>query len=216
MGEFSVTRTHATWKPRVIDTPIPYYRCSCCGAILSGIDGNCEIDWKKNPNDEGAKLYAKERTKIFNPPYAQIDFKPECCGQPMEKLEAVPHIEIMDKIKLDYQIVGGMNNNALNVTWNIKNPACKPRWFTLKTFTGSMTKYVTPQKWPPIVFAFADEDAFAYCDKNPCVECTFRCKRGMEIYAYIETIGLVIMPLERMVPPGSGNTSFESIAPPIP
>ena len=61
------------------------------------------------------------------------------------------------------------------------------------------------------MFGFADEDAFAYCDKNPCVECTFRCKRGMEIYAYVENLGLVVMPLDRMIPPGSGNTSFDEI-----
>ena len=61
------------------------------------------------------------------------------------------------------------------------------------------------------MFGCADEDAFAYCDKNPCVECTFRCKRGMEIYAYVENLGLVVMPLDRMVPPGSGSTSFDEI-----
>ena len=57
----------------------------------------------------------------------------------------------------------------------------------------------------------ADEDAFAYCDKDPCVECTFRCKRGMEIYAYVENIGLIVLPLDRMVASGSaGFNEFES------
>lgn len=64
------------------------------------------------------------------------------------------------------------------------------------------------KKWPPIVFALADEDAFAYCDKNPCVECTFRCKRGMEIYAYVDNIGLVILPLDRMEAPGSARLTI--------
>lgn len=206
MADFSITRSHSTWKPRVVANPIPYFRCSSCGAVLAGIDGDCPINWT-NP---------KERAKQANLPYAQITYRPVCCGDPMEKLEAIPHTEVADKIKLDYQIVGGSNNNALTVTWSSVDPACKPRWFTIKTFTGSMTKYVTPQKYPPIIFAFADEDAFAYCDKDPCVECTFRCKRGMEVYAYVEQIGLVVMPLERMVPPGSGNTTFDKIAPPIP
>ena len=47
------------------------------------------------------------------------------------------------------------------------------RWFGLKTFTGMQHKYVTPKKWPPVVFALADEDAFAYCDKNPCVPVSY-------------------------------------------
>ena len=67
-------------------------------------------------------------------------------------------------------------------------------------------KYVTPKKWPPVVFALADEDAFAYCDKNPCVQCTFRCKREFEIYAYVENIGMVVKHLDEWVAPGSAST----------
>lgn len=195
MGEFSPTRTHSTWKPRVNAAHVPYFRCPACGAILGGIDGNVELTL----TNDG------ERSLIIEPPYAHVEFNPVCCGKPMERLEPIPAEDVTDKFKLNYQIVGGLNNNALNITWNSKDPAAKPRWFALKTFTGVMTKYVMPKKWPPIVFAFSDEDAFAYCDKNPCVECTFRCKRGMEIYAYVETVGLVILPLDRMVPPGSAT-----------
>ena len=201
MADFSPTRTHATWKPRVTAAHVPFFRCQTCGHVFAALDHGGEITLR---NDG-------ERSLINEPPYSNAEFHPECCGEPMELLKPIPHEEVEDKIKLNYQIVGGMNSNGLNVTWSVKDPACKPRWFSLKTFTGIMTKYVMPKKWPPIVFGFADEDAFAYCDKNPCVECTFRCKRGMEIYAYVENLGLVVMPLDRMVPPGSGNTSFDEI-----
>ena len=80
-----------------------------------------------------------------------------------------------DKLDLDYQIDGSNYKKALRVTWKVKEPGYEPRWFAVKTFTGIMTKYVTPKMWPPIVFAFADEDAYAYCDEDPCLECTFRC-----------------------------------------
>lgn len=104
-----------------------------------------------------------------------------------------------------------MNNNCINVNWRSIDSTCKPRWFGLKTFTGMQYKYVTPKKWPPVVFALADEDAFAYCDKNPCVQCTFRCKREFEIYAYVENIGMVVKHLDEWVAPGSASTDdFDS------
>lgn len=199
MADFSPTRTHSTWKPRVTSTSVPYFRCAHCGSIYAGVDGAVDITWY---NDG-------ERSLIAQPPYATAEFHPECCGEAMEHLVPVAAAEVSDKIALDYQILGGMNSNALNVTWSVKDAECTPRWFALKTFTGVMTKYVMPKKYPPIVFAFADEDAFAYCDKDPCVECTFRCKRGMEIYCYVEKIGLIILPLDRMV--ASGSAGFDSI-----
>lgn len=193
MAEFSATRTHATWKPRVTESHIPYYHCPECGAVMAGID--CSAG-NELVNDG-------ERSLIFEPAYSKFDMQISCCGKPMERLEPIPSEEVEDRFKLNYQIVGGMNNNALKVDWRSVDSTCKPRWFALKTFTGTMMKYVSEKKWPPIVFAFADEDAFAYCDKNPCEECTFRCKRGMELYAYVENLGLVNMPLDRMATPAS-------------
>lgn len=194
MAEFSPTRTHSTWKPRVTAAHLPYYRCAKCGNVVAGIDGAYEMEMR---NDG-------ERSLIFEPPYAHVDFHISCCGQEMEKLEPIPAADVADKFKMDYQIVGGLNNNCVNITWNSKDPAAKPRWFALKTFTGSMMKYVQPKKWPPMVFAFSDEDAFAYCNKNPCEECTFRCKSGMEIYAYVDTIGLVNLSMDRMAVDNKG------------
>lgn len=201
MAEFSPTRTHATWKPRVSSAHLPYYRCSECGAILTGIDGDVEITC----TNDG------ERSLLFEPPYGHVDFKPNCCGKPMERIELVDAADVEDRFKLTYQILGGMNNNCINVNWRSIDSTCKPRWFGLKTFTGMQYKYVTPKKWPPVVFALADEDAFAYCDKNPCVQCTFRCKREFEIYAYVENIGMVVKHLDEWVAPGSASTDdFDS------
>lgn len=200
MADFSPTRTHATWKPRVTGEHIPFYRCSECGNVFVGLDGNVDIAMRSDG----------ERSLIAELPYAHVDFKPECHGKPMEKLEVLPSWDLEDKIKLDYTIMGGMNNNCIQVTWSVKDPECKPRWFALKTFTGLQMKYVTEKKWSPIVFALADEDAFAYCDKDPCVECTFRCKRGQEIYCYVEKLGLLYLPLDRMIASGS-SASFEDL-----
>ena len=54
------------------------------------------------------------------------------------------------------------------------------------------------EKRPPMVFALADTDAFAYCDEDPCLECVFRCKRGFIIYVFDERAGLIEVPLDKM------------------
>ena len=95
MAEFSPTRTHATWKPRVSSAHLPYYRCSECGAILAGIDGNVEITC----TNDG------ERSLLFEPPYGHVDFKPNCCGKPMERIELVDAADVEDRFKLTYQIL---------------------------------------------------------------------------------------------------------------
>ena len=55
-----------------------------------------------------------------------------------------------------------------------------------------------PKKFPPLVFALAAEDAFAYCNKIPCEECAFRCKSGFELYALIEGVGIVKRSMDRI------------------
>ena len=71
-------------------------------------------------------------------------------------------------------------------------------WVALKTFTGMQLKYVMPKKFPPLLFALADEDAFAYCNKIPCEECAFRCKSGFVFYANIKGLGIVRMSMDRI------------------
>ena len=99
--------------------------------------------------------------------------------------------------QLSYDVVGGFDANALRGFWKVREAGCEPRWFALKAFTGMQLKYVLPGKRAPIVFALGDEDAYAYCDEDPCVGCTFRCKRGFELYAYVEKIGLVAQSVHR-------------------
>lgn len=33
MADFSPTRTHATWKPRVTAAHVPFFRCKTCGHV---------------------------------------------------------------------------------------------------------------------------------------------------------------------------------------
>lgn len=119
-----------------------------------------------------------------------------CCNQFMEELIPIPVAELPREMELDYKIVGSFNENAVQVFWN--EAGYRPEWLYLKTFTGGQIKYLSDKKHPPVVFALADEDAYAYCDKDPCVECTFRCKRGFVLYGWSTSIGLAKLPLERM------------------
>jgi len=152
---------------------VHFYRCKICGMLIhqNGI----------NP----------ERKHVI------------CCGREIDLLSGYSREEAVSlnpQIRLDYKIVGGYNDNAVQVFWNRTNHEVRPSWIYLKTFTGGYLKYVFPEKNPPLVFALADTDAFAYCDADPCLECTFRCKRGFELYAWIEAVGLVVVTLDKMSP----------------
>ena len=76
MGDFSPTRTHATWKPRVTGEHVPFYRCSECGSVFAGLDGNVDIEMRSDG----------ERSLIAELPYAHVDFKPECHGRHEQQL----------------------------------------------------------------------------------------------------------------------------------
>lgn len=123
---------------------------------------------------------------------------PMCCNKKMELLTTKDPSEVSDDILIDYKITGGYNENVVEVFWKIKSETISVEWVYLRTFTGGQLKYVTNPKKTSFVFALADEDAYVYCDEDPCLECTFRCKRGFEIYVYIKDKVLVKIPLERM------------------
>lgn len=193
---YSATRTKATWKPRVIDVDPPLFRCAACGAVFLGVAGN-----------RPASFSGTGRTLVGEPPYAHLDAASSCCGRPMERLRAVDAEELPPGIELDYAIVGGYNNNAVKLSWRIEREGCSLSWAALKTFTGVQLSYVMPKKRSPLVFALADEDAYAYCDEDPCLECIFMCKRGFVFLAYVEGFGLVRLPLERAVATGTRGVS---------
>lgn len=180
----SPTRTKATWKPGVSDEPIAFFRCAICGAILTSVDGS-----------KGARLTGNSRRPIAELPYAPTNLSLSCCGAAMERLSELSHDNMPTCINISYEVVGGFNNNALRVFWATSGKEGIPRWFALKTFTGLQFKYIIPSKKPPLVFALADEDAYAYCDEDPCVCCTFHCKRGFVLYAYVENMELITLPL---------------------
>ena len=125
-----------------------------------------------------------------------------CCGESAERLAPKPAEELPEGFGLSYDIIGGLNENCIRVFWQGKNPD----WLYLQTFTGGQHMEIKSKKRPPAVFALAGEDAYAYCDKNPCEKCSFRCKNGFVLYAWYGGEGLYSLPLNQIAAtPGSSE-----------
>lgn len=182
---YSNTRTKATWKPRVGEADLPFFTQKN-GNVLLGLGG-------------GASAYLTEpgRNPVFNLPYAEPEAQAPADGSALRSELLLELGDLPEEVALDYAIMGGYNNNAVEFTWRIEDENLHLQWVALKTFTGLQVKYVTPKKRQPIIFALADEDAYVYCDESPCLECVFMCKRGFVLYAHVSGLGTVRIPLTR-------------------
>lgn len=196
--EFSATRSHAGFKPRVCEDDIPFYECPSCGHVHIGVTDGEPIAWSGSGS-----------TKIAELPFVRTE-APTCtaCGVKMEPIPFVEHEDVPEDFELDFQFRGGFNANCVKIKWFAKM-GCKLHidWACVKTFTGFQVKYVHEKKYSPLTFAFADEDAYCYCDSDPCEECMFRCKNGMIGYVHVVGLGLVRMSFDRMLASGSGPSN---------
>ena len=165
--EFSPLRSKASRKPWPECPDVIIYRCASCGRLFQDLGG-------------------------LNPKCS-----PCCCTEPMERLIPLDAGELPPDLSLDYAIVGGFNNNAVQVFWKATDPEMRPEWIMLRTFTGGYIKYLGPKKYPPLVFPLSDEDAYVYCDRQECERCVFRCKKGFIIYAWFSA-GLVELPMDKV------------------
>lgn len=193
--EFSPTRARTSWKPRVNEEDVPLFRCPSCGCVHMGVSDGTQ-----------AELMDDGNPKMLGLPYRGV-VAPQCtaCGCVMERLACVDADDLPDGVKLDFQFRGGFNANCVKVKWSIKPWVdARVEWVLLKTFEGMQLKYVKPGAHSPLVFAFAADDAYCYCDSDPCEECMFRCKFGMAAYVYLTGTGLVRMGFDRMLAGGAG------------
>ena len=136
-----------------------------------------------------------------------LDLKLSCCGQICMKLVPLGAEELAEGRALSYDIVGGLNENCVRIFWQGK----RPDWLYLETFTGGQQMFIKSKKRPPAVFGLSGEDAYAYCDKDPCVKCSFRCKHGFVLYAYFEGEGLYSLPINQIAAtPGSSASKTKT------
>ena len=125
--------------------------------------------------------------------YEKLFQPPECCGRPAELI--MPRQIAASEEGFDYEIIGGYDRNGIKAYWEKNN---QPQWIWLHTFSGGQMRFIPSEKTPPAIFSLAEEDAYAYCDEDPCLECVFRCKRGFAFYFFSLKYGLVSIPLERL------------------
>lgn len=169
---FGPTRTHATWKPRVGEGDLAFFQTPGSAWYALGL---CS-------ERKGGYEESSERSRLFSPDYFVM-----CdASGPVRKVDIASADETHPALR--YRIVGGFEHNAIEVSWA---EHARPRLIALKTFTGIQVKYLQPDKLPPVVFALADEDAYCYCDENPCKQCSFNCKSGFALYALFNDIGIV-------------------------
>lgn len=223
---FSNTRTKATWKPRVNEDDLPFYEREDSREAFLGLGDETPAflsDPGRNPvfnlpyADAGPDKKDARRPKpecgedprngsAVPPKEGSAASADEGCageshaaesGGTLQRVQLLGLDELPDGVFFDYSIVGGYNNNAVELSWRIDDAAYSLQWAALKTFTGMQLKYVTPKKRSPLIFALADEDAYVYCDESPCLECVFMCKRGFVLYAHVNGLGTAKIPLTR-------------------
>jgi hypothetical protein len=126
---------------------------------------------------------------------AQADQLVLALTQPLDKTALTKVVVNQDETdeqahQVTYQIFGGFDHNAIKINLaQIDQAEHTLDWVGLMTFTGFQFKYVKPGK-QEFIFALADEDAYAYCGKDPCEECVFKCKNGFKIYLHCQQHGL--------------------------
>ncbi len=166
----SPTRTRATWKPRVDEADVALYRCPRCESLLMGLGSaaaQVETDlW---------------RSAIMRAPYGEASGGaharcPRCGGSPVQPM-AFRSACAADE-GFSFAFTGGIDANRLTLSW--EDAENGPALVVLKTFTGLQTR--PRPRGGAATFPLADEDAYCYCDLDPCEQCVARCKRGFKLY----------------------------------
>lgn len=176
---FGPTRTRATWKPRVGEGDLAFFQAPENTWWALGL---CD-------DAHGGYRDTADRSKRFFPDYLAM----HDASAPPHRADVLP--ADAQYPALSYRIVGGLENNAIEVSWPEDS---RPRLIALKTFTGIQVKYLQPDKKSPVVFALADEDAYCYCNEDPCKQCSFNCKSGFALYALFDAFGIVRTDIDRI------------------
>ena len=143
---------------------------------------------------------------VVNSSGNRLDTAPEvrCCGNDLRALVSSQDPKAIEEHRLDFVVFGGFDGNAVRITvdggLHPMEDGHRIEWVYLRTFQGGQLKYL-PEKGRSIAsFAFADEDAYVYCDREVCrmgrEHCQFECKRGLVLYAYCSAHGLFRLELK--------------------
>ncbi len=96
------------------------------------------------------------------------------------------------RYKIHYAFVGGKNHHSVDVQVEGAEAGHHDiRWIYVKSYTGGQIRFIQPEEEARALLAMAEDDAYMFCQNDPCIECAFACKVGFEIYAYSESEGLL-------------------------
>lgn len=191
---FSPTRSHARRKPRMMRKRLAFYKQSDSSIFLGmGLERTANADPSRSGGrhdcvrENGQDVYTSDE---------DVPGVVQSPGKASEELyEEVSVLPLDQDHQFSYAIVGGFNSNAITVeVSDIDREQHDLDWIALLTFTGCQITYLRPGK-SGYVFALADEDAYVYCDKDPCEECVFKCKNGFVLYLHCVQHGIFSLPL---------------------
>lgn len=172
---YSPLRSKLSRKPWIKNAFLRFWRCEQCARLLHEYFGE---DYA--PASDAATAEA-----------------PSCCGQHMQLLHPETTNNAAEALDIHYEIIGGLNNNAVKVHWSLL-ATHRPRWIALQTYTGVYLKHIGLAKLPPVIFPLSDEDAYAYCDKAICEQCYYCCKKGCIIYIYTDVGALLSIKMDKI------------------
>ena len=184
------TRCQISHRPPFRTADPLFYRCPCCRAVTvinrPAPEGFC-------PGHDRADTAKGDSTPIP----AQMPTL-SCCGQKLSPLPLCTDPDLLEEHRIEFTLFGGFEKNAANfkIGGGIHSMRGSHRieWVFLQTFQGGQLKYLPQGGSSSCNFAFADEDAYAYCDRPICrmgrEHCQFQCKRGLTLYAWCSQHGL--------------------------
>lgn len=172
-----------------------FYRCPHCGAVTV-IHYPSPADVTSHASGEHRKPFEKN----IDEHYPERTHYPvlSCCDTALAPLQLSTDPGLLEDHKIEFTIFGGFEHNSMNVTVGSGiHPMQKDHrieWLYVRGFQGGQLKMLPPAGSAKANFSFADEDAYAYCDRPICKmgreHCLFQCKREVVLYAYCSRHGL--------------------------
>lgn len=97
-----------------------------------------------------------------------------------------------ERYRLHYAYIGGKNQHTVELRVEGADAGTHDiEWLYVRSYTGGQIKFMKKDKEAKALFAMAEEDAYMFCQNDPCIECAFACKLGFEFYAYSTSEGLL-------------------------
>ncbi len=97
-----------------------------------------------------------------------------------------------ERYRIRYAFVGGKDQHAVKVHIDGANAGEHDiKWIYVRSYTGGQIRFIKPDQDAHALLAMAEDDAYMFCQNDPCIECAFACKVGFEIFAYSESEGLL-------------------------